>query len=446
MDIPHLRRSRIIKTLTDRADSVDHAVAEEKFRKVRLAVAVTSDAASTGAGQAAVLTAVATGMKCFERAAVVLESDVDLRYPTPLGRSIGASASQLGAEVLHSMPDDVSHTVIIGRGAAHQGFAVRCWWDRWLAGALPYWDDRSYGDWTNPLAGVLAGALAIRQIFAGVLQNRSMPNRAAVASLWEPWIAPGAAAGGPTSFYMPSKLWIIGLGHLGQGLLWSMGFLPQAGVLTILQDDQIANVENEATGLLTSRGLLGERKTRIAAQWLEAKGWSTALLERRHYGDIRIRPEDPPIVITALDEPRARIEIARSGYEYMIDVGVGHGPVDFEGMQLRVLRKGDDAPALWAHASTERSVDDILRLSAYKRLADKHDQCGMFTLAQASTAVPFVGAAVGAFAMTQAIRLASMLESRRIIHVELGAPEMASSGGIIAAPEANLGGVLAELS
>jgi hypothetical protein len=44
----------------------------------------------------------------------------------------------------------------------------------------------------------------------------------------------------------------------------------------------------------------------------------------------------------------------------MIDAGAGHGPVDFEAMQIRVLRKGEDATQLLPlkPAVQGRSFDD----------------------------------------------------------------------------------------
>ena len=445
MTIPHLKRSRIIKTLTDRADSVHHAIAETRFTSVRLAVVVSAAAARTAAGQAATLTSVATAMKCFEQVALVGDLAVPLRYVSPLGETIDSAAKTLGAEIWSDMPHDATHVVFIGACSKVPVFAVKCWWDRWAGGSIPMWDNRPLGEAINPLAGSLAGAIAIREVFATVLGDARAGMRPALSSLWEPWNEVRAADRGPTSFYLPNKLWFIGLGHLGQGALWNLALLPGHGELAILQDDQTADVENEATGLLTSSKVVGRRKTRIAADWIEAKGWPTALVERRHHGDVKLCDGDPPIAITGLDDPNPRRAIARNGYDYMIDAGVGHGPRDFESLQIRVLRKGDDATKFWGHPPAPKQVDEILKLDSYKRLAETHDACGTFTLAKASTAVPFVGAAVGALVITQAIRLTCMLGTARMMQMELGSPEMVTSGDLILGAGTNLGGILISL-
>ena len=439
--IPHLKRSRITKTLTDRANSMDYEAAETRLRSVRLAIVLSAKAGVTAAGQAAMLTAVATGMKCFERVALVVEGDLPLLYQVPLGVSVESVARILGAQISRTLPSDVSHVVLVGEGMRPSVFAVRCWWDLWRAGSLPLWDDRACGDSANPLAGILAGALAIREVFAHAIDTPRAGTRAALSSLWEPWERPEQAALGPREFYIPQKLWLIGLGHLGQGFLWSIGLLPTHGSLIVLQDDQMAGPENEATGLITSAENVGQRKTRIAKRWLEAKGWSTALIERRHHGDIMVEVDDPPIVITGLDDPEPRLKIARSGYEYMLDAGVGHGPTDFEAMQIRVMRKGDDPSLLWANPPIPKKIDDVLRLDAYKELAVREGRCGTFTLAQASVAVPFVGAAAGALVIAQAIRLTSMHSSRTILQMELRSPEMTTAGSEVPSPMVNLGGV-----
>jgi hypothetical protein len=225
---------------------------------------------------------------------------------------------------------------------------------------------------------------------------------------------------------LPPHLWFIGLGHLGQGYLWNLGFLPAAGA-AILQDDQTAELENEATGLLTATTDIGTRKTRVAAKWLERAGWETFLVERRYRGDTPLKDRDPPIVLTGLDDPLPRIEVARARFPYMIDAGVGHGSVDFESLQISVLDSvscTNDPSRLWSAKADPKNVAGLLLKEAYQQRAAE-DRCGAFLLAQASVAVPFVGAAVGALVITQAIRLASMLRTSQILTMQLGSPAMA---------------------
>ena len=109
----------------------------------------------------------------------------------------------------------------------------------------------------------------------------------------------------------------------------------------------------------------------------------------------------------------------------MIDSGVGHGPVDFEALQIRVLKKGVDPTRFWSSPGRPKNVDKLLEQSAYRAKEAEPDRCGTLTLANASVAVPFVGAAVGALTIAQAVRLASMQPTVQMMQMELGAPGMA---------------------
>jgi hypothetical protein len=60
-------------------------------------------------------------------------------------------------------------------------------------------------------------------------------------------------------------------------------------------------------------------------------------------------------------------------------------------------------------------------------------------LAEASVAVPFVGAAAAALTIAQASRLASLQPIPHLMQVELGATEMVTNGGLAPGPETNLG-------
>jgi len=125
----------------------------------------------------------------------------------------------------------------------------------------------------------------------------------------------------------------------------------------------------------------------------------------------------------------------------MIDAGLGHGPHDFEGIQLRVVAKGVSSSDLWSapeHAS-EDALSDRQEKAAYKDLEKQIGQCGIVSFAEASTSVPFVGAAAGALVIAQAIRLASLEPAARFLQMQLGAPEMASVADFVAKPSVNVG-------
>lgn len=440
---PFLRRSRITKAIVDRAQAgIDFAAAEQRLASVRVGVSVDRVQGLAPAGQAAVLTAIATSMRCFGHAVLVVDGEAPLAKGLPLGQTLASSAATLGAEIATHCPHDVTHNIVIGDAEVASGStAMRCWWDRWRAGIVPSWDDTAIGGSLNPLAGAFAGALAVRQIFAAVVAGKLSLDVPRITSLWEPWAGPDDTSNGPDVASVPTRLWFVGLGHLGQGVLWNLGLLPVAGQLAVLQDDQTAGPENAATGIITTETDVSHKKTRIAARWLDALGWPTALIERRHYGDLPRHQGDPILVVTSLDEPTARMKIAAADFNYMVDVGVGHGPVDFESIQLRILPKGTDPKPFWSAAGPAKNVEAMLTQDAYRFHTADFGECGSFGLADASVAVPFVGAAAGAVLMAQLIRFASMLPTPQIMQMDLGCPELVMTGRFNDSPSLSSGSV-----
>jgi hypothetical protein len=321
---------------------------------------------------------------------------------------------------------------------------VRCWWNCWLSGTRVLSDEPG-GDSRLPLAGVFAGAIAVRQVFASVVASFLVPARETTISLWEPWNQDAGA--GPNQFDLPNALWLLGLGHLGQAFVWNLSFLPYRGHRSaVLQDDQVVGEENEATSLLVTAADIGKRKTRVAAHWLEACGWQTALVERRHHGDIRHLLDDPPYLLCGLDRLEPRIAVAKLGFDYMIDAGVGHGPVDFEALQIRVIPKNESLEGLWGSPDHAKRTDELLATKAYEALEQAVGQCGTYTLAEASVAVPFVGAATGALAIAQLIRLGSLKAVPQLLQLELAAPEMMTLSALVRSPNVNLGSEHSDLA
>ena len=445
------KRSRVTKALTDGGRAGSFEEAEARLNAVRVEVVLGPDQIVTAAGQAAALTAVATARKCFGRVTLVLANDARLLAALPIGDTVRAAAQRLGALTDTQASKLATHTICIGDVPEAPNWGVRCWWDRWLTGTRVFSDDLA-GDSRHPIAGIFAGAVAVRQIFACVLAERDIRPRDTTISLWTPWEPAKMDEIGPERFDIPDKLWLLGLGHLGQAFVWTLCFLHAEGQrLVVLQDDQTIGEENEATSLLVLPGdeELGEKKVRIADAWLRQAGWDTSLIERRHVGDIALFEDDPPVLLAGLDRLKPRLVLARHGFPYMIDAGIGHGPGDFEGIQIRTIVNGEPPEGLWSEpakaAETEDGTKGLLDRPAYRELEQHVGECGKVSFAEASVAVPFVGAATGAIVVGQAIRLASLESAPVFLQVELGAPGMATFSGLAAAPVSNLGSLSTRL-
>lgn len=443
----HLRRSRVTKAFADAGLAGSFESAEARLDSVEICVVVGSAEARTAAGQAAVLTALATSIKSFGRATLACsDGDVLMIAAQPLGVTLAHAGEQLGARVVQACPSNITHAIHIGASPGQAPWRVFCWWDRWCAGARVA--PSAPGDSRVALAGSFAGALAVRQVFAHVRFGKSAPPRDVTLSLWRPELG-GDISGddfalGPENFVVPDAIWFLGLGHLGQAAIWTIGLLPVRGK-AIVQDDQFIGEENEPTSLVVCKRDVGVRKTRVAGRWLEAADWSASVIERRHYGDIAVLPHDPPFLLSGLDDLTARRTMAKVGFDYMIDVGVGHGPRDFEGIQIRIVPKGAPMEHLWSDAVPHRN-DGLLEGDAYKTLDAKVGACGAYAIAKASVAVPFVGAAASALAFAQMIRLASGEDAVALLQVDLASPEMVIDGGRVAAASTFLGGVHVDLN
>lgn len=419
----HLPLSRITKAMTDVSD-IDFLEAESRLSAVRLAVLSDAEGARTPAGQACLMTIMAAGVRTFSHITLIVESDVELHRPQPGAGTLFEFARSLGVAIRSSVDAESTHLISTPLVKTPAAVTFRCWWDGWNSGVLPGWETRPAGESWHPLAGTFAGALAVREVFAMVRGVKAMKMLGNVVNLWEPWVPADQGERGPSLVHVARSMTLVGLGHLGQAVLWNMALLPSPGHEIVLQDYQCAGSENVPTGLLTKSSDVGRRKTRIANEWIEHFGWKTALIEKKFLPGVNSTTDDPAIVISALDKPEPRRDILAAKFPHMFDIGVGHGPVDFEIGQFRSFREGDEST--WTDADAAVDVHARLGRKAYQGI----DPCGAFTLASASVAVPFVGAALGAICVSQLLRLGSGKQIPQLFQIELTAPEMSSRGAL----------------
>ena len=87
------------------------------------------------------------------------------------------------------------------------------------------------------------GVSELFQSLRGV--NARAGRRSLGYSAWDPgadWMSEEGR--GPELEYLPTKLWVIGLGHLGQSLVWNLGYIPYAdpSVLRLVFQDEAEDV------------------------------------------------------------------------------------------------------------------------------------------------------------------------------------------------------------
>lgn len=420
-----MRLSRISKLLVD---SDEISVGEAQARREQFAVTLRCgpDIRQSRTLQVAVLTAASIATRCFPGAVnVVLDkagtgSNIVL---TPLiqGSFAEALAELVGAQNLRLYDGSESTgRVLLFGDVPPQPNALRVTFDGWIAQVGPSTTSGRLAE--RPycaLAGVLAGALSLSEVFLSFAElNIAATRRTTGLSLWRPDLPhthPGAQ--GPQVEALPRELWILGLGHLGNAYLWSIAALPYPepqAVEIYLNDFDKVEAENFETGLIFSPDDEGHLKTRVCSGWLEARGFRTRLLERPFDSDFRRRrvaPQiEPPLALCGFDSNPARRMLPGADFARVIDSGLGGTKHNFETISFHTLPNARTAEGLWPDFSAEQQEAQRLEIEriaqenpGYERLGE--DVCGRAELAGKSVAVPFVGVTAATLVIAEALRL-----------------------------------------
>ena len=229
-----MRLSRISKLLVDR-DAVTTDDALRRRRQYSVALCCGPDIVISRTMQLAVLTAAETARRCFP-GAVTVHCEPTVRaapcLPWPrLRQTFGQALTNiLGQDSVTAQScSGASGRVLIFGDAPVSPGAIRVTFDGWIAKAgpaatTPALAEREYCS----LAGVVAGAIAVSELFSSFAQISVEATRRTVGlSLWRPDldIDDPAALGVPVEF-LPRDTWVLGLGHLGNAYLWALASLP----------------------------------------------------------------------------------------------------------------------------------------------------------------------------------------------------------------------------
>lgn len=402
-----LHRTAKLALDTGEASSVDDAI--RIFSAYRVQLVLGPEVAENASLQAAVLTAANCAVRTLLGGVTAVGATSALRVPlvpfTQLGEALEALGVKLATTIDAEMP-----TVVFGTPPTLdlEPLAVRANVRGWCGGVAPLgynMPPNSGNDMTS--AGVLAGALAVSETFQRLRGHVAACRRPIGINLWQPemdWLGDGA---GPELTRLPSCVWLIGLGNLGQAYLWTLGFLPygEGNLDLILQDFDLLAKSNVSTSLLTTPALVGLRKSRAMAEWSERRGFRTTIVERRFDSDFRVSALEPPVALVGVDNALARQAIEDVGFERIIEAGLGKGPQDFLGINLHTFPASKRASAVW---QTANAAEADISAPAYRELLDRSgDRCGTVLLAGRSIGAPFVGAVAAALAVAELLRLAS---------------------------------------
>jgi len=211
----------------------------------------------------------------------------------------------------------------------------------------------------------------------------------------------------PVLAYLPARLWLIGLGHLGQAYLWALGLLPYpqpSGLELLLQDVDAITASSESTSVLSDRSMVGTRKTRAMAAWAERRGFGASIHERLFDGGFRRQGREPAIALCGLDNALGRRPLDQVGFDFVVEAGLGRDHRNFQTMRIHTLPARRSATEIWKAAGIVESVEDR---EAYQNLLRKGqlDQCGVTLLAGKAVGAPFVGSVAACLAISEVLRL-----------------------------------------
>ena len=407
---------RHLKLALDTGEAATYEDAQRLFESYRLGVVVGDHVAHSATLQAAVLTAVNAGSRSF-LGGVCVEGNLNVPLLVRWGhcrtlREVVANLRGVNTPLAPGMP-----RITIGNSSgssADAEFAVCATFDGWSGGVVPVDQGHRLPQTQECVpAGVLAGALGVSEAFQFVRGDNAMAGRRAVGlSLWQPepdidWLADNEP--GPLLDKLPASAWLIGLGHLGQAFLWTLGLLPYASpadVSIVLQDFDELVEANASTSLLTTPDNLGSKKTRAMALWCESRGFRTSIVERYFAGDFQVGANEPRVALCGVDNALARADLEDVGFDRVIEAGLGAGTHEYLAFQVHTFPARQPAKRRWGTGAYPANVDTVAYNPAYRALAHEGlDECGITTLAGRTVGASFVGAVTAAMVIAELIRM-----------------------------------------
>jgi len=421
---------RLAKLFMDSGEAQTQAKAEQMIRSYRLAIGVGPEVAHSPTLQAGVLTAVNTAARTFLGGVEVWGvEDTRLLVPWKRCNTLAEAVSDLGGRIVTAVPLALPLVVFgdVPRAAvAEREFALQATFNGWAGGVLPLGDShrlREHDEFVP--SGVLAGALGVSEAFQHVRGGYPLPGRRDMGlSLWKPdaevdW---RTADAGPPLEVLPARLWMIGLGHLGQAILWTLGLLPYGEpgeVELVLQDFDRLVTANESTSVLTTSAIVGQPKTRAMAQWADARGFKSRICERLFRPNFKIADDEPSVGVCGVDNALARAALEDVGFKRVIEAGLGKGTTEYLALQVHTFPAAKRASSIWGSA-TAGDDESVLDRPAYKALADAGvDGCGLTQLAGRTVGASFVGAVTSSLVVAEMLRMSGGYHSYEVVDATL---------------------------
>lgn len=420
---------RLAKRAMDNGTAASREEAEALLCGFRIGLFIGPDEASDRHHQAALLSAIALGRRVFLGGVSVDGClDVPLTCPMPMGLTLRDAVLAAGGQA-GTTPAGIPLITIGGQPSEKTGhFSIRAVFNGWRGGIVPsHAEGPDLGN-IEPMAlsPMLAAALAINEAFLHLSgETPAAGKRSTGLDLWNlakspDWLSANGNA--PPVRYLPSNLWLIGLGHLGQAYLWGLGLMPYAPgakLGLVLQDMDVITPSTESTSVLSDKTMLGQKKTRVMAAWAERRGFETTITERLFDENCRRHHDEPAIALCGLDNAAGRRALGQAGFEFVVEAGLGRGHQDFRSLLIHTLPGETPAAALWKEeAGASQSAPDA---AAYRKMLEEGslDRCGVTLLAGKAVGAPFVGAVAATLVLSEVLRLLHGGDLHRLVDMNL---------------------------
>lgn len=405
------RLHRTAKYFMDDGRAATAQGAMDMLSRFGLAISVDAAAAATEDGQVALLTLVNTARRTM-LGGVEVRGAGEVPVLTALAQeaTLDEAVRALGGTCVDHVREDWPRALIGSESApSSKAPTWRLQWDGWRGGVTPASWPIAMAGGPNPLAPAIAAAACVGEVFAWHAGDHDMAGRRASGlSAWNPgvdWMAPDPSE--PVLRFLPTHLWLIGLGNLGQAFAWVLASLPYpAAVETqlMLQDFDRMAISNDSTSLLAVPDQPETMKTRWVGDWLERRGFEVRLTERRFGPATRRTGQEPGAALCGVDNALARAALEDAGFDLVVEAGLGAGTQGFRNLSLHCFPGPSRASAIWGGA-TKTTAPDVSSMPAYQDLKENGaDACGLTQLASRTIGVPFVGLTAAVLAIGELLR------------------------------------------
>lgn len=405
---------RLVKVLADSGEWSTLEDAQAAFARYGVRIVIDAGVADDEAAQIIALTAVNAAARSFiGNVAVETAHDFALRTHGFDGWTLGDFTRWAGVQAQPCVDTRAWPVIRIAPTSAGAvgGPGLRPWAVGWRFGLGELPD--GHCDCFAP-ACVAAAGLAVSEAFSLLRRDNPYAGRRSIS------LSLGGGEPPVTSLTSPHAWWLVGLGHLGQAFAWTLGFMrPPPGSTLYLQDIDTVTPSTLSTSMISTRQDLGVRKTRVAAHWLEPRGYATALIERRLDANQRLGTGEPRLALFGVDNAAARRVMESVGFDRIIDAGLGAGYRDFRAIRIRSFPGPSSAATLWAadgngSAALAPVYEDMVARGA--------DPCGVTTLASRAVGAPFVGCVAAGFALAELLHASHGRAPHALIDLSLRDP------------------------